>query len=163
LDKRRDSVLENCISYTTVEEQWESYSALNVDKLVISLLRKWPLNVFGTPTRRALLCLHPFSIVHTLLKTDCSIHQACQHISQKQAEVNLSSTLSHERLTCISLMLALRVHLRASRASLFRAAIFLVKVDQCCIMDRLLPILATVVSMCFDHDSLNPGLLHYEM
>jgi hypothetical protein len=32
--------------------------------------------------------------------------------------VNLSSTLSQERLTGMSLMLALRVHLRASRASL---------------------------------------------
>ena len=31
------------------------------------------------------------------------------------------STLSQERLTCILLMLALRVHLRISRAALFRA------------------------------------------
>ena len=36
-------------------------------------------------------------------------------------EVNLSSTLSHERFTYILLMLALHVHLRASRAALFRA------------------------------------------
>ena len=37
-------------------------------------------------------------------------------------EVHLSSTLSHERLTCISLMLAPRVLLRASRAALFGAS-----------------------------------------
>jgi hypothetical protein len=41
----RDSELENGISYTTVEEQWESNSAWKVDKLVTSLLRKWMLNV----------------------------------------------------------------------------------------------------------------------
>jgi hypothetical protein len=34
LDKYRDSELHNYISYTEVEEQWESNSALNVDKLV---------------------------------------------------------------------------------------------------------------------------------
>ena len=45
LDKSRDSELENCILYTTVEEQWESNSALKIDKLVTSLLRKFPLNV----------------------------------------------------------------------------------------------------------------------
>jgi hypothetical protein len=45
LDKSRDSEIENGISYTTVEEQCESNSALNVDKLVTSLLRKWNLNV----------------------------------------------------------------------------------------------------------------------
>ena len=45
LDKSRDSVLENGISYTTVEEQWESNSALKVDKLVTTLLRKCSLNV----------------------------------------------------------------------------------------------------------------------
>ena len=39
LDKSRDSELQNGISYTTVEEQWESNSALKVDKLVNSLLR----------------------------------------------------------------------------------------------------------------------------
>jgi hypothetical protein len=33
------------ISNATVEEQWESNSTLKVDKLVTSLLRKWPLNV----------------------------------------------------------------------------------------------------------------------
>ena len=45
LDKGRDTELQNGISYTTVEEQWESNFALKVDKLVNSLLRKWPLNV----------------------------------------------------------------------------------------------------------------------
>ena len=45
LDKSRDLELENCISYTTGEEQWESSSALKVDKLVTSLFRKWPLNL----------------------------------------------------------------------------------------------------------------------
>ena len=43
--KKRDSELENGISYTAVEQQWESNSALKVDKLVTSLLIKWPLNV----------------------------------------------------------------------------------------------------------------------
>ena len=45
LDKSKDSELENGISYTTVEEQWESNSALKVDQLVTSLLRKGPLNI----------------------------------------------------------------------------------------------------------------------
>ena len=45
LDNSRDSELENDISYTTVEEQWESNYALKVEKLVISLLRKCLLNV----------------------------------------------------------------------------------------------------------------------
>ena len=44
-DKSRDSELENCISNTTVEEQWESNFALKVDKLVTSLLRKCLLNI----------------------------------------------------------------------------------------------------------------------
>ena len=39
LDKSRDSELQNGISYCIVEEQWESNFALNVDKLVNSLLR----------------------------------------------------------------------------------------------------------------------------
>ena len=45
LDKSSDSELQNGMSYTTVEEQWESNSALKVDKLVTPLLIKWPLNV----------------------------------------------------------------------------------------------------------------------
>ena len=45
LDKSRDSELQNGISYTAIEEQWESHSALKVDQLVNSLLRKWPLKV----------------------------------------------------------------------------------------------------------------------
>jgi hypothetical protein len=45
LDTSRDSEVHNGISYTAFEEQWESNSALEVDKLVTSLLRKWPLNV----------------------------------------------------------------------------------------------------------------------
>jgi hypothetical protein len=44
LDKSRDSEL-NGISYNTLEEQCESNYALKVNKLVTSLLRKWPLNV----------------------------------------------------------------------------------------------------------------------
>jgi hypothetical protein len=99
-------------------------------------------------------------------------------------EVNLSSTLSQERLTCILLMLALCVHPNASRASLFWAncnfpkSLFVApdhmteqqsrcdktracrtclvdkKAEHRFIMDRLLPILAIVVSTSFDHDSL---------
>ena len=45
LDKSRDTVLQHGISDTAFEEQWESNSALRVDKLETSLLRKWPLNV----------------------------------------------------------------------------------------------------------------------
>ncbi|CDQ72069.1 unnamed protein product [Oncorhynchus mykiss] len=40
-----DSELYNGISYTAFQEQWESNFALKVDKLVTSLLRKWPFNV----------------------------------------------------------------------------------------------------------------------
>jgi hypothetical protein len=43
LDKTRDTELQNGLSYTAFEEQWESNSALKVDKLVTSLLKKWPL------------------------------------------------------------------------------------------------------------------------
>ena len=41
----KSSEIENGISYTTVEEQGESNSALKVDKLVTPLLRKGPMNV----------------------------------------------------------------------------------------------------------------------
>jgi hypothetical protein len=44
LDKSRDSQLWYII-HCMFEEQWERNSALKVDKLVNSLLRKWPLNV----------------------------------------------------------------------------------------------------------------------
>jgi hypothetical protein len=36
------------MSYTAFEEQWESNSALKVDQLVNSLLRKWPLKVLAS-------------------------------------------------------------------------------------------------------------------
>ena len=52
--------------------------------------------------------LGTFSMSTPLTKTSCD-------------EVNLSSTLSHERLTCMSLMLALCVILRASYATQFWA------------------------------------------
>ena len=44
------------------------------------------------------------------------VDELCQHFLQKTSsdEVNLSSTLSQERLTCILLMLALCVHPRTS-------------------------------------------------
>ena len=45
LDKSRDTELQICISYTAVEEQWESNSTLKGDKLVTPRLRKCPLNV----------------------------------------------------------------------------------------------------------------------
>ena len=45
MDKSRDSELQNYISLTAVEEQWNSNSALKVHKLVTPLLRKWPLNI----------------------------------------------------------------------------------------------------------------------
>ena len=45
LDKSRD--LENGISYTTVEEQWESNSALKVPN---PTLEKMALECFGTPS-----------------------------------------------------------------------------------------------------------------
>jgi hypothetical protein len=44
LDKSRDTGLQNGLCYAVFEEQWGSNSALNVDKRVISLLRKCPLN-----------------------------------------------------------------------------------------------------------------------
>ena len=45
LDKSTDSELENGISCNAGEEQCESNSVLNVDKLVTPLLRKCTLNV----------------------------------------------------------------------------------------------------------------------
>jgi hypothetical protein len=47
LDKSSDSELQNGISYIAFEEQWESISALKVDQLVNSLLRKSPFKCFG--------------------------------------------------------------------------------------------------------------------
>jgi hypothetical protein len=40
-----DTQLENCILYTTLEDQWEINSTLKVDQLLTPLLRKRPLNV----------------------------------------------------------------------------------------------------------------------
>ena len=51
LDKSRDSELQNGISYTAFEEQWESNYAFKVDQLVNSLLRKWTLNVLVSSER----------------------------------------------------------------------------------------------------------------
>ena len=45
LDKSIDSALQNGISYTTFEEQWESNYSLKVDQLVNSLSIKCSLNV----------------------------------------------------------------------------------------------------------------------
>ena len=42
---KAEKELQNGILYTAFEEQWESNLALKVDKLVTSILRKWPLNV----------------------------------------------------------------------------------------------------------------------
>ena len=46
-DKSRDLELQRSISYTAFEEQWESNSALKVDQLVNSLLRKIAFEGFG--------------------------------------------------------------------------------------------------------------------
>ena len=43
---KADTELQNGISYTAFEEQWESNSALKVNQLVNTLLRKSHLNVF---------------------------------------------------------------------------------------------------------------------
>ena len=61
LDKSRDSELQNGISYTAFEEQWKSYSALKVDQLVNSLLRKWPLNVLVSSEELFLAYTHSAS------------------------------------------------------------------------------------------------------
>jgi hypothetical protein len=45
LNKSRDTELQNGMPYTAVDEQREINPALKVDKLVTSLLRKWPLSV----------------------------------------------------------------------------------------------------------------------
>ena len=66
LDKGGDSELENGISYTTVEEQRESNSALKVDQLVTSLLRKCPLNVLVHLSESS--SLSTFSIVPNPIK-----------------------------------------------------------------------------------------------
>jgi hypothetical protein len=41
------------MSYTAVEEQWESNSAMKVNKLATPLLRKWPVNVLVNPLERS--------------------------------------------------------------------------------------------------------------
>jgi glutaredoxin 2 len=64
LDKSRNSNLENYISFTQVEKQWESHSALKVDKLVTPLLRKMDLECFGTPTG-ALFFVYTYSASFT--------------------------------------------------------------------------------------------------
>jgi hypothetical protein len=64
---KADTELQNGISYTAFEEQWESNSALKVDKLVTSLLRKWPLNILvgileSTPLSIPIQhCSHPLA------------------------------------------------------------------------------------------------------
>ena len=72
LDKSIDEELQNGISYTAVDEQWESNSALKVDQLAAPLLRKWPLNVLvhlldnyslSTPIQH---CSHPHMWGHVL-------------------------------------------------------------------------------------------------
>uniref|UniRef100_A0A4W5P4C1 Ig-like domain-containing protein n=1 Tax=Hucho hucho TaxID=62062 RepID=A0A4W5P4C1_9TELE len=54
----RDSELQNDISYTAFEEQWESNSALKVDELVNSLLRKWHLNILVPTGELSLVYTH---------------------------------------------------------------------------------------------------------
>jgi hypothetical protein len=49
LDKSRDTELQNGILYTAFEEQWESYSAFKVDKLVS--FEKMAFECFGTNWR----------------------------------------------------------------------------------------------------------------
>jgi hypothetical protein len=63
LDKSRDSELENDISYTTMRKLF-CFESCETCKLTFE---KMALKWFGTYLR-AHLCLHPFSIVHTLLR-----------------------------------------------------------------------------------------------
>ena len=60
------SELENGISYTAVEEQWEGNSALKVDKLVTPLLGKWPLDVMVHLLESASLSMHTQHCSHPL-------------------------------------------------------------------------------------------------
>ena len=63
-DKSRDSELQNGISYTAVEEQLESNSALKVDTLVTPL-EKMSLECFvGTPTGE-LFFVYTYSALYT--------------------------------------------------------------------------------------------------
>ena len=61
LDKGRDTELHNGISYTAFEEQWENNSALKVDQLVNSLLRKSPLNVLVSSEELFFVDIHSAS------------------------------------------------------------------------------------------------------
>jgi hypothetical protein len=64
-DKSRDSDLQNGISYTAFEEQWENNDALKMDKLVTPLFEKMALESFGFSYWRTILstpiqhCSHP--------------------------------------------------------------------------------------------------------
>jgi hypothetical protein len=62
LDKSRDTELENGISYTVVEEQWESYSALKVDKTCNPTFEKMAHECSGTPTGELFAYTHSASI-----------------------------------------------------------------------------------------------------
>jgi hypothetical protein len=64
LDKSRDSALENGISYTAFEEQWESNSALNDDKCANPTFEKMGLECFGTPTGELFVYSHLFKHSH---------------------------------------------------------------------------------------------------
>ena len=85
----------------------------------------------------------------------CSFNMSMPLTNTSSDEVNISSTLSQERLTCILLMLALCDKTRACKTCLVDSVVK--KAEQRFIMDRLLPILATVKTICFVHDG--PGLL----
>ena len=142
--------------------------------------------------RPLVACLVGYAWVSELCTTSSNrqlgaLNMSIPLINTSRDEVNLSTTWSQDRLTCISLILALCVHPKASRGVLFWAncnfpnSLFVAldhmteqqsKCDQtrACmtclvdsavkkeehhfIMDRLLPILVTVVSICFDHDRL---------
>ena len=78
----------------------------------------------GTVKRPLVACLVGYVWVSELCA--CSLdrqlgafNMSIPLIKKSSDEVNLSSTFSQERLTCILLILALCVHPRASRAALF--------------------------------------------
>ena len=59
LDTSGDSELENGMSYTAVEEKWESNCGLKVDKLCNPTFEKMALECFGPPTGELFfVCTH---------------------------------------------------------------------------------------------------------
>ena len=88
----------------------------------------WTVLDLGTVKRPLVACLVGYAWVSKLCASSSNrqlgaFNMSIPLINTSSDEVNLSSTLSQERLTCILLILALCVHPRASRAALFVASL----------------------------------------